>query len=196
MNSEQKERRIKKNDAIFFEIGFNMADTVHKKIELPKSGTKNFEKLKKHILPLSVNKTDFDEAKKEWTLANVKFTNNPGTCPCSKYPIHEFCYLKNNKNGNKTFVGNVCVYRFIGIDTRSIFKGLERIKASAVVPPNSSVIDYANSRGYLYGPNEEQFLQQIKGKRKLSDGQINWLAKINRRIVQAIVVNDLPKQIN
>lgn len=170
-----------------------MADTVR---VLPRAGTRNFEKLKRHILPLSVNNTDFDAAKKEWALAHVMFTNNPGTCPCSKYPIHEFCYLKNNENGNETYVGNVCVYRFIEIDTRSIFTGLKRIKESALTHPNSAVIEYANDKGYLYGDNEVEFLEQIKGKRKLSEAQEHWLSKINRRIVEAIVVNDLPQPIN
>lgn len=155
--------------------------------------TFNFEKLKEHILPLSVNQTDFYAAKKEWLLDYIMVTQEFGSCPCGK-AIKEHCHLKNELNGKTTFVGNVCVYRFIEIDARSIFTGLGRVKKNNAAKPNEALIEYANEKGYLYGQNEYDFLQQIKRKRNLSDKQKHWLTKINRRIVEQIVVNALPQQ--
>lgn len=152
----------------------------------------NFENLKRHILPLSVNKTDFNEAKKEWKLDYIVVTENFGSCPCSQ-AIKEHCHLKNKLNKKTTFVGNVCVYRFIEIDARPIFRGLAKVQKSNTAKPNAALIEYAWEQGFLYGRNEYDFLQSIKGKRNLSEKQVNWLSFINRRIVESIVVNTLPR---
>lgn len=152
----------------------------------------NLKNLKLHILPLSVNQTDFNEAKKEWILDYIMVTEDFGSCPCGQ-TIKEHCHLKNKLNGKTTFVGNVCVYRFIEIDARPIFRSLKRIQESNIAKPNTALIEYACEKGFLYGENEYDFLQNIKGKRNLSEAQEHWLTKINRRIVCEIVVNTLPQ---
>jgi hypothetical protein len=42
--------------------------------------------------------------------------------------------------------------------------------------------------GYLFGEKEYTFLKQTMRKRNLSDAQIAWKVKINRRIVSQTVV--------
>lgn len=152
-----------------------------------------FENLKNHILPLSVEKTNFEAAKTEWELDHVKITEEFGKCPCS-HPIKEHCYMINKKNGNSTYVGNVCVRRFMDIDTGNLFSGLAQIKKKNTTKPNIAVIEYARKKGYLYDADdgddnrEYNFLKGIRQKRKLTPKQEHWLQKINRRIIEAIVV--------
>lgn len=149
-------------------------------IQLDQMPSRNFENLRNHILPLSVNRNDFDEAKREWVLEHIAVTKDFGNCPCSQQ-IKEHCYLRNRLNRRTTYVGNVCVYRFIEIDARPIFNGLRRVRDNYHAKPNAALIEDAKNQGYLYGDNEYDFLQKIKRKRNLSEAQEQWLKFINRR---------------
>lgn len=148
--------------------------------------THNFERLKAHILPLSVA-TTFDAAKREWSLEWIEVSEEFDHCPCGQQ-IKEHCYIRNNENGNKTYVGNVCVNNFLGIDTGTVFAGLKRIAADSSANPNEDLIVLAYKAGYLYDEDEYKFLMQTRNKRSLSAKQIAWKQKINRRIVNKIVV--------
>lgn len=161
----------------------------------PNARSYNFIKLKNHILSLSENKNDFDKARKEWKLSWVYYTEHIETCPCG-VAIKEHCVLQNIQNKRETYVGNVCVYKFIKIaEAKSIFTSLRNIKKAtdtSVRKPNAALIEYAYKKGYLYDVRERNFLKKIKKKRKLSPAQKGWLRKINRRIIKKIVVNVLP----
>ena len=91
------------------------------------------------------------------------------------------------RTGKKTYVGNVCINRFIGIDTGNLFDGLRRIAEDDTANANEDVIEYANERGFLFD-KEYDFLMSSRRKRKLSQKQIAWKQKINRRIINQIVV--------
>ncbi len=146
----------------------------------------NYERLKSHILPLS-NASTFSVAKNEWKLVGVEMHEEFDHCPCGQQ-IKELCYLENQVNGQKTYVGNVCVNRFIGIDTGSLFAGLKRIALDSNANANEDLIRHAYNMGYIYNEKEYNFLMQTKNKRKLSPAQLSWKQKINRRIVQKTVV--------
>ena len=145
----------------------------------------NFERLKAHILPLS-NASEFSAAKSEWKLVGVEIQEEFDSCPCGQ-PIKELCYIKNQLNGNKTYVGNVCVNRFIGIETGNLFAGLKRIAKDDTANANEDLIIHAYRLGYIY-ETEYQFLMQTRHKRKLSEKQLAWKQKINRRITNQTVV--------
>ena len=147
--------------------------------------THNFERLKAHILPFS-SSSDFQIAKTEWDLVGVEISEELDECPCGK-EIKEHCYIHNRLTGSETYVGNVCINRFMGLDTGILFAGLKRIKADADAAPNDALIAHANSHGYLY-ENEYEFLKQTVRKRSLSDKQLSWRQKINRRIISQTVV--------
>lgn len=70
----------------------------------------NFERLSAHILDLSVASI-FEEARLEWCLEAVEVSEVFDRCPCGK-DIKEHCYLRNRFNGNRTYVGNVCIKNF------------------------------------------------------------------------------------
>lgn len=145
----------------------------------------NFERLKAHILPLSIA-VDFFAAKNEWKLIGIEIQEDWDNCPCGQ-AIKELCYIENQLNGNKTYVGNICINQFIGIDTGSLFAGLKRIAQDDKANANEDLIIHAYKLGYIF-EKEYQFLMQTKLTRKLSPAQTAWKQKINRRIVNQTIV--------
>ncbi|WP_018719511.1 hypothetical protein [Arhodomonas aquaeolei] len=145
----------------------------------------NFERLKAHILPLS-NADDFDAARREWTLVGIEVSEEFDNCPCGQ-DIKEHCHIRNDLNGNTTYVGNVCINRFIGIDTGNLFAGLKRVAQDDKANANEDLIIHAYRFGYIY-EFEYKFLMDTRRKRKLSPKQLAWKQKINRRILNQTVV--------
>ena len=134
------------------------------------------------------NLEDFYSAKNEWKLVDVEIQEDWDNCPCGK-DIKELCYIQNQLNGNKTYVGNVCVNQFIGIQTGNLFSGLKRIAKDPTANPNEDLIIHSYNLGYIFEA-EYKFLMETKHKRKLSDKQKAWKEKINRRIVNKTVVRN------
>ena len=145
----------------------------------------NKERLAAHILPLSVA-ADFETARTEWALVGVEVSEEFDSCPCGQ-DIKEHCYIRNKINGNTTYVGNVCINRFIGIETGNLFTGLRRIAADDTANANEDLISHAFKLGYIFD-QEYNFLMETRRKRKLSPKQIAWKQKINRRITNKTVV--------
>jgi hypothetical protein len=126
-------------------------------------------------------------ARTEWDLVAVEISEEWDNCPCGQ-DIKEHCYISNRITGNSTYVGNVCINRFIGIDTGNLFDGLRRLAKDPLANPNIAVIEYAYERGFLFSEKEYSFLKQIARKRSLSQAQTDWKRKINRRIMNQTVV--------
>ncbi len=145
----------------------------------------NFERLRDHILPLSQS-SNFGVARTEWVLESIEISDEFDSCPCGQ-DIKEHCYIRNTVTGHQTYVGNVCVNQFIGIDTGNLFDGLRRIKANPAANPNLAVIAYAESKGFLFD-KEPDFLRATCRKRILTAAQKAWKEKINRRILNGTVV--------
>lgn len=59
----------------------------------------NFERLKAHILPLSLSQ-DFDVARREWGLVAVEISDEWDHCPCGQ-DIKEHCYIRNRMTGRE-----------------------------------------------------------------------------------------------
>lgn len=148
----------------------------------------NYQALSKHILELS-EANDFATAKFEWVVDGIYYDDEWDSCPCGT-PIKELCYLKNIKNGKKTYVGNVCVNQFFNINMNSLFRALDRIRKASASRPNIELFEYAKKKGYLFDGREESFYFSQIGKRiDLTVKQQEWLMKINRRIINKTVVN-------
>ncbi len=145
----------------------------------------NLERLSAHILPLS-HASDFESARKEWKLVGVEISEEFDNCPCGQ-DIKEHCHIENAITKNKTYVGNVCINRFLGIDTGNLFLGLKRISTTPTANANEDLIIHAYKLGYIY-ENEYKFLMETKLKRKLTLSQLVWKEKINRRITNQTVV--------
>lgn len=146
----------------------------------------NKQQLAAHIIPLSVANT-FELARLEWNLVAVEISEEWDSCPCGQ-DIKEHCYIENRLTGHSTYVGNICINRFIQIDTGNLFDGLRRIAADDTANANNDLIEHAYRMGYLYDEKEYRFLKQTMLKRNLSEKQIAWKQKINRRILAQTVV--------
>jgi hypothetical protein len=146
----------------------------------------NAENLAAHILPMSRSQV-FPVACKEWAFESAYISPDWDSCPCGQ-DIKEQCYIRNRLTGHTTYVGNVCVNRFMGMNTGTLFAGLRRIALDINANANAAVIDYANARGYIYGPAELKFLLSMRNTRIATAKQAAWRAKINRRILGQIVV--------
>ena len=147
----------------------------------------NLERLKEHILPLS-RSDRFEIARTEWELVGVEITDEFDQCPCGK-EIKEHCNIKNRVTGESTYVGNVCINRFIRIDTGALFDGLRRIAKDLYANANLDVIQHGLKLGFIH-ESEYNFLVETRLKRNLSLKQLEWKRKINRRITQQIVVRN------
>lgn len=145
----------------------------------------NFERLSEHILSLSFA-TSFQDALPEWVLMHVEISEDFDNCPCGQR-IREHCYIRNTWTNQETYVGNVCIQRFMGVETGNLFDGLKRIRDNPTANANEAVISYALKNGYLH-QGEPAFLTRTKNKRKLTLKQLSWKEKINRRILQKTVV--------
>lgn len=137
--------------------------------------------LKNHIISLSKAKV-FSEAKKEWSLIDVEYSYVLESCPCGQ-KIKEKCYIQNKFTNEITFVGNVCIKKFLGVDTGKTFYGLKQILNDIYKHPNGDLIQWAYKLGYI-DEREKVFLQSIKNKKGLSDRQLKWLKDINERIIK------------
>lgn len=151
----------------------------------------NFENLKAHILARS-RASNFEDARREWELESVEITDDFDSCPCGQ-DIKEHCYIRNRYTNKCTYVGNVCVNRFMQIKTDTLFDGLKRIAKDLSANANLDVIEYAWKSCLIHDRREYDFLVSTMRKRKLSAKQISWKKKVNRRILLGIVVRKRSK---
>lgn len=144
----------------------------------------HYENLKAHLLPMSES-DEFEVARHEWRFTHVEWDDDLTHCPCS-VPIKEMCFITNERTGHETYVGNVCINRFLGIDLHLLIDGLRKIEKDPEAGPNLAVIEYAIEHDFLQGDNEARFLWSMYNKKKRSVKQKAWLKKINWRIMNQI----------
>lgn len=78
--------------------------------------------------------------------------------------------------------------------TGNLFDGLKRIAQDETANANHDLIKHAYRMGYLYSEKEYRFLIQTARKRKLSQAQLDWKRKINRRILAQTIVQRRTKR--
>jgi hypothetical protein len=145
--------------------------------------TYRFQLIEK-IVQLSQSK-DWHEARFEWHLETIEDSEDPEECLCGQFPINELCWLRNTKNGNQALVGNVCVHKFMGIDSHKLFDCLRKIQKDDTKALNADLIEYANGKGWINNW-EHQFLLTTVSKRSLTDKQVAKRRQINRMIVAKV----------
>jgi len=152
----------------------------------------NLENHIEHIVPLSKAES-FNAAKAEWKLIGIEIVEEFDKCPCGQ-DIKELCYIENQVNQNQTYVGNICINRFLEIQTGNLFVGLKRIAKDDTANANADLIIHAYKLGYIF-EKEYGFLMDTRNKRKLSEKQLAWKQKINRRIIEQTVVRRRTKMV-
>jgi len=144
----------------------------------------NFQQLKERILERS-QATDWEVARKEWSLVGIHDADEPETCLCGHFPIIEICHIKNRVTGHSTDVGNQCVKRFLGLRSDLIFNAIKRIRKDPTKSLNADAITYFFERRLL-NDWEYEFLQDTMRKRNLSAGQMERRLRINQKVLAAV----------
>jgi hypothetical protein len=144
----------------------------------------NFKQLRDGILALS-EASDWEVARKEWSLVAVHEADEPQTCLCGHYPIIEICGISNRITMKNTEVGNRCVRRFLGIRSDLIFAGIRKIQKDITKNLNADAITFFRQRGLLTAW-EYGFLQDTMRKRRLSEAQLASRQRINEKVLKAI----------
>ena len=152
-------------------------------------GDHNFQALRRAILKLS-QATDWETACKEWALTDIYESEEDQTCLCEKFPIREVCAIRNTVTGHSTEVGNVCVKRFLGINSNLIFDAVKRVRKDETKSLNADAIVFFNKSGILTAW-EYGFLNDTKGKRNLSAAQLAKRIEINQRVLAIVAQRGL-----
>lgn len=144
----------------------------------------NFKELRAQMLARSVSQ-DWDVARLEWRLSSITEADSPETCLCGHYPIIEICTLVNIENGQSADVGNVCVNRFMGIDSKKVFDGVKRVRK---YPEKSLTVDALQllRKQNVISERDLSFYLDIRRKRNLSPAQLKWKMDINTRAVRGL----------
>lgn len=136
--------------------------------------------LAEHIIRRSEAKT-FALARLEWSLTYVY--EDEGHCPCG-VRIKDHCVITNRLTGRQTFVGNVCVEKFLGIETDKAMKSLKKIKKDQTQAASSHLITLAFSAGVL-NDWERTFMGDTSTLKTLTQRQMDCRQRINRKIIEA-----------
>lgn len=132
---------------------------------------------------ISMSESDvWDTAKLEWKLHHIYFSDEPEVCICGHQKIIECCIILNHINGNDALVGNVCVKRFLGIDSVKIFQAVKRVKKEVTKALNAETIEYARDKRWISLWEYEYYLDTLR-RRVLSKKQMEIRIRINKKII-------------
>lgn len=148
--------------------------------------SKNRFRLIRRIVARSVGKT-WHEAKNEWVLEDIFYSEEPRSCLCGKTPIYENCVIQNKKNGNEVIVGNKCIQKFLQLGTSKLFQGICRVSQDRERSANQALVDHAFEKGFI-SLWEKTFLIDTMRKRKLSEKQRAKRSGINTTILECLEV--------
>jgi len=140
----------------------------------------NKEKLIREIVSLSLS-TNWVEAKKEWSLDTVYFSTTVQHCLCG-HPIKECCVLTNFKNKQTAIVGNVCVNKFMEIESDKIFKSIKKIQKDIDKSLNLETIKYAHQKNWI-NDWEKDFYLDISLKKNLTEKQSSKRLQVNKKVI-------------
>jgi len=122
---------------------------------------------------------NWNDAFKEWSLSHIYLQEN--FCLCG-HSILENCVLINNINKNTAVVGNVCVNKFLEIDSNSLFVGLKRILRSISKSVSKKLIKFCFDKDII-NFWEYKFYLDIHRKRNLTDKMVYKKTMINLKII-------------
>lgn len=144
----------------------------------------NFKQLKEAILTLS-SASDWEAARKEWSLVDISEADEPQTCQCGHFPIVEICTIANRVTKHRAEIGNRCVKRFLGLRSDLIFAAIKRIRKDIEKSLNADAIVFFYERGF-FNAWEYGFLNDTMNKRSLSGPQMATRLKLNHKVLEAV----------
>lgn len=145
----------------------------------------NEYKLAEEICKLSESKI-WESAKLEWELNSIYYQSEPETCLCGHSPIKEICILRNKINKNFASVGNVCVNKFIGLPTETMFDSLQKVRKDIAKSFNEQMIDFIFEKKWI-NEWEKTFYLNNRLKRILTGKQKSKKIGINQKVLLRII---------
>jgi hypothetical protein len=129
---------------------------------------------------------NWQQALQEWWLESIYFTHIPTPCLCG-HPSLEHCLLVNRNNGRTTEVGNLCVTRFMNIDSERLFRALRQVRKNRQAALNPEVTELAHEMG-LINDWERMFSLDTchKPTNWLSPAQLAKRVRINQKVIRGL----------
>jgi hypothetical protein len=95
--------------------------------------------------------------------------------------------LTNRENGNVAIVGNVCVKKFLGMDSEELFAAFRKILKNPEAALSAKAIDHAHGLGWVNNWERGFCLNSCRRRRhKLSPNQLAKRVEINTKIAAHI----------
>src|SRR4029079_2705146 len=103
------------------------------------------ETLHREILARS-EAEEWHAARAEGCLKQVWTREEPQQGLCGHHPITKVCIIKNNENGKEAQVGNCCVNKFLGLNSKNMFSSVRRVEADRDASFDSASIQIAHKQ--------------------------------------------------
>lgn len=154
----------------------------------------SFNKLQQEII-LESNSDNWTEAKLEWGLKSI-YQEEGRECLCGKFPIKNICVLENIYNKKTLEVGNVCVKKFLGINTgQNIFTAINRCYKDLSASMGKEAFHYMIYQSKIMKASNDckltawdiKFYENTYSKRKLSGKQNKFRVIINKKFLKYTV---------
>ena len=127
----------------------------------------------------------FLEAKTEWRLTNVEYSDSPSNCICD-HPIHKLCWIENKNNKNKLLVGSTCVTKFINknLMVDKLFAALAKLNKEEADGCPKILSAYAHTQNYI-NDWELSFVESLGNRYgvNLTEKQLDNRLKIHQKIL-------------
>lgn len=142
----------------------------------------NFQKLCDEMITRS-KATEWQQAKIEWDLEYVYTVGEKQTCLCGHHPIFQICQLRNAVNRNLAEVGNVCVHKFLGMQSKRVFAALKRIRADINKPLNPKTLEMFVGLGTISAQDEAAYLEFWRKRKCITEEQAKLKLRVNKAIL-------------
>lgn len=127
----------------------------------------------------------WEDARKEWKVVDIEFTDDDEKCVCGK-ALHNLFYAKNIKNGSSVILGSECVETVTGANPKSVSTNLGKVLKDKKIALNEAAILFLCDAGVLNEGRERIFLEDTCKRKfkKMSEKQQKWRLAINDKVIR------------
>ncbi|WP_332640580.1 hypothetical protein [Brevundimonas sp.] len=142
----------------------------------------NFQKLSDEIVSRSVS-DDWLQAKLEWDLEYVYEYPPHKTCLCGHHPIENICVIRNDINRTRAEVGNVCVHKFLGMQSKRVFAALRRVRADISKSLNPRSIEMFMGLRVVSAQDADLYLEFWRKRKHVTPDQMKLRLRVNTAVL-------------
>ncbi|NOR44432.1 MAG: hypothetical protein GQ534_02510 [Candidatus Delongbacteria bacterium] len=141
----------------------------------------NEEILKSRIIDNSTS-SDWETAKKEWTIFEISISEKPQKCLCGHYPIKKVCEIVNKKTGTVVKVGRCCLAKFLDIRNDHFQKVMRKLEDDINTTLSEKIVSLSKKTKAIT-TWDVLFYKNIRRKKKINDLQQKMKIEINTKIL-------------